>query len=318
MKKIIPFIAIVALSTMALRANADSLIASCSGAVSGSQVTWSANASGGVSPYSFLWGNGIASSSQKLSYLPGVYAMNIQATDASSTVATSTCSASVLAPIINSFFVTPNPVTNGQNSTLAWSTTNAPYLSLDHGIGSVTGNSITVSPAVTTTYTLFAGNGLSTTTAGATLVVKPAPHATTTVPVVKPSTLIISDNGNVIAKGMTVKSVGSGSFTASIWGITYTVNSGTTVVVGDFADVLGKISSSSPLTINARLVQDYPAVKVIKNGRVEQEKKEFHGNSEDKNIQGKNKSLENQMSVLNKKLLDFKLKMPNIFKGFDR
>jgi hypothetical protein len=61
----------------------------------------------------------------------------------------------------------PNPITAGQSSTLSWSSSNATSASIDQGIGSVTPNatgSQTVTPAVTTKYTMtVTGNGKSAT-----------------------------------------------------------------------------------------------------------------------------------------------------------
>jgi hypothetical protein len=54
-------------------------------------------------------------------------------------------------PVIASFTATPPTISPGGSSTLAWSVTGADAISIDHGIGTVTGSSVTVSPAVTTT-----------------------------------------------------------------------------------------------------------------------------------------------------------------------
>ncbi len=77
-------------------ANADTTLSvTCSGAPSASSVVWTASAQGGVAPLALLWGNGSTSTSQTLPYAAGTYSMTIQATDASSSIATSTCSATV-------------------------------------------------------------------------------------------------------------------------------------------------------------------------------------------------------------------------------
>lgn len=71
----------------------------------------------------------------------------------------------------------PTTIDEGQSATLSWSTTNATSASINNGVGSVSpvsGGSVSVSPAVTTTYTLsVAGDGGST-TASATIVVNSA------------------------------------------------------------------------------------------------------------------------------------------------
>jgi PKD repeat protein len=61
------------------------------------------------------------------------------------------------APIINSFTATPSSITAGQSSTLSWSVSGATSVSIS-GIGTVNGNSVQVSPAQTTTYTVTATN----------------------------------------------------------------------------------------------------------------------------------------------------------------
>lgn len=153
-------------------ASADALTVSCSGTPAAASVTWVASPSGGVAPYALLWGNGSTSSSQTVAATPGSYSMNIQVTDASSTVATSTCSASVAWPVptIATFVATPASIVVGQSSVLSWNVSNASSTTVS-GLGVVTGTAATVSPAVTTTYTLSAVNPSGTTTATATVYV---------------------------------------------------------------------------------------------------------------------------------------------------
>ena len=62
-------------------------------------------------------------------------------------------------PIISSFTANPTSVTPPAGSLLSWSVTGATSLSIDQGVGTVTGTSTTVYPTVTTTYTLTASNG---------------------------------------------------------------------------------------------------------------------------------------------------------------
>src|SRR6185295_12325757 len=65
----------------------------------------------------------------------------------------------------------------GQSSVLSWVVANASSTMID-GIGTITANSVTVTPGVTTTYHLSAVNPMGTTTANATVTV----NATTTPP----------------------------------------------------------------------------------------------------------------------------------------
>jgi phospholipase C len=65
----------------------------------------------------------------------------------------------------------PSTVTAGQSATLSWNSANATALSLDQGIGAVSGpsGSITVNPAATTTYTITATDGTAIAAAQATV-----------------------------------------------------------------------------------------------------------------------------------------------------
>ena len=74
-------------------------------------------------------------------------------------------------PLINSFTVAdPNPI-YGQETTLSWDVSNAVTLSINQGIGTLPGNtgSVSISPLQTTTYTLTATNDYAAATATATV-----------------------------------------------------------------------------------------------------------------------------------------------------
>ncbi|MDB5187634.1 MAG: outer membrane protein precursor [Candidatus Kaiserbacteria bacterium] len=144
-------------------ASASTLTAACTGTPSASSINWAAQSSGGVAPITFVWGNGSTSTTQTLSYAPGYYSMMLQAIDASSTVASTTCSATVgSAPALYSFGANPQVITKGQSTTLSWNSQNASTTNITH-IGLVTGSSIVVSPATTTTYQLSVTNPSGTT-----------------------------------------------------------------------------------------------------------------------------------------------------------
>lgn len=78
-------------------------------------------------------------------------------------------------PAISSFTASPPNITAGDSSTLSWSVTDADTLSINQGIGIVTGKSITVSPTTTTTYTLTAANSAGSTNATITITVNEEP-----------------------------------------------------------------------------------------------------------------------------------------------
>lgn len=173
-KSLVALVAGVALMlSFAYAGAASALTASCTGTPTASNITWTASSTGGVAPVAFLWGNGSTTTPQIIAVSPGTYSMALQATDASSTVATTTCSATVLQPVptITSFIATPPSITSGQNSVLSWVIANASSTSINNGVGTVTASPVTVSPSVSTTYTLSAVNPSGTTTANATVAV---------------------------------------------------------------------------------------------------------------------------------------------------
>ncbi|MBS2023118.1 MAG: hypothetical protein JST92_11945 [Deltaproteobacteria bacterium] len=72
--------------------------------------------------------------------------------------------------VINLFTANPPSISAGNSSTLSWNVTNATALSIDNGVGTITGTTgtINVTPSATTTYTLSAtglgGNDSATAT----------------------------------------------------------------------------------------------------------------------------------------------------------
>ena len=77
-------------------------------------------------------------------------------------------------PQIASFSVQPATIAQGQSATLSWSVSGASSLSIDNGVGDVTGaTSRAVSPAATTTYVLTARNATGSVTASAAVTVTP-------------------------------------------------------------------------------------------------------------------------------------------------
>lgn len=79
-------------------------------------------------------------------------------------------------PIINSFTATPSTIVSGNSANLAWSTSGATTASINQGIGAVSTSGIfTVSPIVTTIYTLSVSGLGGTVTQTVTVTVTPAP-----------------------------------------------------------------------------------------------------------------------------------------------
>jgi RHS repeat-associated protein len=82
----------------------------------------------------------------------------------------------ILPPSNVTLTATPAVISGGQATTLTWSVDGSGYsLSLAPGIGSVTGTSLVVNPAGTTTYTLTATNGSGSATASALVTVNLPP-----------------------------------------------------------------------------------------------------------------------------------------------
>jgi len=77
-------------------------------------------------------------------------------------------------PVISSFAATPATITQGKSTTLNWSVAGATRLSIA-GVGTVSGNQWTVSPAQDTTYVLTAQNANDSASAQAVVTVVPAP-----------------------------------------------------------------------------------------------------------------------------------------------
>jgi hypothetical protein len=81
-------------------------------------------------------------------------------------------------PTISSFTATPAILTLGQTCTLNWTVSGATSLSIDYGVGTVTGTSVTVKPTVTTAYLLTASNTFGSVGAVVTVTVGTPPVIT--------------------------------------------------------------------------------------------------------------------------------------------
>jgi hypothetical protein len=75
------------------------------------------------------------------------------------------------APQITSFTASANSIAAGTPVTLSWQVSGASYTIVSPGIGAVRGSSTSVSPAVSTTYTLYATNAFGRTTATVSITV---------------------------------------------------------------------------------------------------------------------------------------------------
>ena len=92
----------------------------------------------------------------------------------SATAAVTVVNGGPVVPVIASFTASPAVLAAGATSTLSWSVTGAASLSIDQGVGAVTGNSRVVQPAASTTYTLTATNAAGSATKTVLVTVTPA------------------------------------------------------------------------------------------------------------------------------------------------
>ena len=79
-------------------------------------------------------------------------------------------------PVISSFHANPSAITAGQSATLTWTVSGATILTIDNGVGDVTGQSSkVVFPSATTAYHITATNTAGTAAAMATVTVSTVP-----------------------------------------------------------------------------------------------------------------------------------------------
>jgi hypothetical protein len=138
------------------------------------------------------------------------------------------------APVISSFSALHPSLTAGQTNTLSWNVSNAATLSIDHGIGIVTGNSVTVSSTVTTTYTLTATNITGTATAQTTVTISAPGSPTITSFSASPSVITIGQSSTL-------------SWSASN-AISFSVNNGIGTVTGNSVTVSPTSDTTYTLT----------------------------------------------------------------------
>jgi hypothetical protein len=77
------------------------------------------------------------------------------------------------APVITSFTSSPATAFAGQPVTLSWQGSGASYFVISPQVGAVRGNTVTVIPRSSTTYTLFSNNAYGQSTATAAVTVRP-------------------------------------------------------------------------------------------------------------------------------------------------
>ncbi|GLH67738.1 hypothetical protein GETHED_21020 [Geothrix edaphica] len=154
----------------------------------------------------------------------------LSATNAGGTVTAIVTVTVVQPPTLTSFYANPANIYQGDGSTLFWTVSGATSLSLDNGIGAVSGSSRPVSPSATTTYTLTATNTLNgvsvSRTAMATVYVSPRPTVpnidgftadATTIAAGSGTTLRWSVSNSVGAVNVFITNVGTVAQSGSQW-----------------------------------------------------------------------------------------------------
>jgi hypothetical protein len=136
---------------------------------------------------------GAASGSQTQASVTSTTIFTLSASNATGTTTKSvvvTVAPSSRSPVILSFSATPvNLPGGGGQATLRWQVLNATSLSIDHGVGTVTGTSRSLSVTTTTLYTLTAVNSDGSSTAVVAVVVgqNPSSHGGRSVAMVAPT-----------------------------------------------------------------------------------------------------------------------------------
>ncbi len=145
-----------------------------------------------LTTYFWTFGDGSSSTVRGPSHTyaaVGTYTVNFTASDPTNGTGSDSITITVLPkPVISNLVATPsvvylNPSSQNplpRNSTLSWTVSNTDSLTLDQGIGTVTGISRVVTPNISTTYTLSAINAGGTVTKQVAVAVNAAPPPTIT------------------------------------------------------------------------------------------------------------------------------------------
>ena len=186
-----------------------------------------------------------------------------------STTTTVTVTPQPTLPVISSFNANPVTIQQGQSAMLSWSETGATLLTIDQGVGTVTGTSKSVSPTATTTYTLSAGNAAGTTTATAVVDVIVSP-----LPPTKPAIASFSANPVTIQQGQSAMlswsetgatlltiDQGVGTVTGTSKSVSPTATTTYTLSAGNAAG-----TTTASTVVNVIVPQTPPPTNLIANG----------------------------------------------------
>jgi hypothetical protein len=151
-------------------------------------------------------------------------------------------------PVITHLVAEPSTIDSGQSAMIHWEVVGATSLSLEPGVGPVTGSRVAVSPSKTTTYTLKATNEVGSVTSSVTVTVKP-PAITRFA--AAPATI---DSGQSVTLSWDVAGATSLSIfpgVGTVTGSSVTVRpSETTTYVLRATNEVGDVTASAKVTVN--------------------------------------------------------------------
>jgi PKD repeat protein len=153
-------------------------------------------------------------------------------------------------PVVASFTATPPSVVRGSSSTLSWSVTGAESISIDNGIGTVTGTSVVVTPTTTTTYTLTATNAGGPATSTATVTVTPFPVPVIASFAATPASIIVGASATLAWSVTGATSISIDNGIGAVTGTTVVVTpTSTTTYTLTATNAGGPATSTSTVTV---------------------------------------------------------------------
>ena len=157
------------------------------------------------------------------------------------------------APTITAFSASPSTITVGGSTTLNWTVSNASTLSINNGVGTVTGTSIAVAPTSTTTYTLTATNSYGSTTATATVTVSSTTGSAPTITAfaATPSTITAGQSSTLswtVSNATSLSIAGIGTVTGTSRSVSPTA---TTTYTLTATNSYGNTTASATVTVSS-------------------------------------------------------------------
>jgi len=226
------------------------------------QSTLSSNVNGGTPAYTYTWSNGSNNANTTVSPTTTT-TYSVQITDANGCTATNTVVISVNPPLNVSAIISPSVICAGKSTSLTASGsggTGGPYTYMWSPGG--TGQSIVVTPSVTTTYTVSLSDGCSpVVTATLTAFVNQLPIVTYTTSKLSGCDPLVV-NFNNTTPGSTSCNWNMSPYNMIGCNTSYTFNTGTYTVSLSVTDVNGCSATSSSFGIN---VYDIPVASFSAN-----------------------------------------------------